>query len=127
MTAATTGKTLTYEKKFLFEKVKYIKKISDKFPNIVFLFELSRSKKNMSKLSRIIEAQRAKHLENYENQVKLEEKSRLHIRVEPEVIDLLARLSIITGMKRSEVLSVALKEFAELIRPDLLEDHPQAS
>ena len=81
----------------------------------------------MSKLSRIIEAQRAKHLDAYENQTKQEERSRLHIRVEPEVIDLLARLSILTGMKRSEVLSVAIREFSELIRPDLLEGPVQAS
>lgn len=45
---------------------------------------------------------------------------RLQVRVGPEVEDLVARLAILLGCKRAEVVRLALEEFAEKIHPELL-------
>jgi uncharacterized protein (DUF1778 family) len=45
---------------------------------------------------------------------------RLQVRVGPEIEDLVARLAILLGCKRSEVVSLALREFANQVHPDLL-------
>jgi len=78
----------------------------------------------MSKLSEIIERNRLEKLTAHDDDCRPKQTpntSRLHIRLDPETIDLLKRISILTGMKRQEVLRFALREFSATIRPDLLE------
>lgn len=81
----------------------------------------------MSKLSNIINEHRLAQLEalDSDQQPVTQNTARLHIRLDPETIDLLKRISILTGMKRQEVLCLALREFSASIRPDLLEANPQ--
>lgn len=45
---------------------------------------------------------------------------RLQVRVGTDVEDLVKRLAIILGCKRAEVVTLALREFADRVHPDLV-------
>ncbi len=45
---------------------------------------------------------------------------RLQVRVGSDVEDLVKRLAIILGCKRAEVVTLAIREFADRIHPDLV-------
>lgn len=45
---------------------------------------------------------------------------RLQVRVGTEIEDLVKRLAIILGCKRAEVVTLAVREFADRIHPDIV-------
>lgn len=45
---------------------------------------------------------------------------RLQVRVGTDVEDLVKRLAIILGCKRAEVVTLAIREFADRIHPDIV-------
>ncbi len=55
----------------------------------------------------------------YEEQTPNQNTARLQVRVPNDLVDLVARLALLIGCKRAEVVSLALKEFAAKIEPSL--------